>query len=238
MTKCALTPYCPMKARDAYQDLLITGTGKQALLQRPVTVSGTATLQTTITLQNNPTMTVAGQTILDGSTKGTGSISSGSFDLRSGTVSALLAGGSLTKTGSGSATLVAGNTYTGDTKIEDGILSISNPYLNDLAGVYISTGAKLDLGFSSSDTIGSLYLDGASAPAGTWGATGSGAAHIDDIHFSGTGQLNVVPEPSTLVLLAAGALGLLAYAWRRSQSGSIRGHIPNPGTHYQLWYFA
>jgi len=30
--------------------------------------------------------------------------------------------------------------------------------------------------------------------------------------------LNVVPEPSALVLLAAGALGLLGYGWRRRKA--------------------
>jgi autotransporter-associated beta strand protein len=131
-------------------------------------------------------------------------------------------GGGIIKIGVGTLTLSGLNTYTGDTKIEGGVLSIGNPYLNDLAGVHVSVGAKLNLGFSGSDTVGSLYIDGAPVTAGTWGATGSGAAHIDDVHFSGAGQLNVVPEPSSFVLLGIGAIGLLGYAGRRQSNKRLK----------------
>ena len=49
-----------------------------------------------------------------------------------------------------------------------------------------------------------LYLDGAAEPAelGTWGATGSGAQHVDDSHFAGTGVLDVRGDkPLGLLLL-------------------------------------
>ena len=38
------------------------------------------------------------------------------------------------------------------------------------------------------------YVDGVTIPRGTWGATGSGAEHIDDAHFAGTGVLKVARD--------------------------------------------
>jgi T5SS/PEP-CTERM-associated repeat protein/autotransporter-associated beta strand protein len=138
---------------------------------------------------------------------------------RIGTVDAILAdatsGGTLTKLGDGFLTLTAANTYTGDTSVEDGTLSISVPYLCDSADVHIDSGAKLDLAFTGSDTVRLLYLDGSLMPAGTWGSSLSGATNIDDAHFSGKGTLAVtVPEPSTLLLLGS-FLSILALAWKR-----------------------
>jgi hypothetical protein len=55
--------------------------------------------------------------------------------------------------------------------------------------------------------------------------TGSGTVDINDLTIvlanynqslgSSAGGIRAVPEPSALATLAAGLLGLLAYAWRR-----------------------
>ena len=87
-----------------------------------------------------------------------------------------------------------------------------------------------DLGSTVQETLGGLYLptsDGVLPaglqPAGTYGAAGSGAQHIDNNLFSGTGTINnlataAVPEPSTWTLAAAGValLGWLTRARRRA----------------------
>ena len=44
------------------------------------------------------------------------------------------------------------------------------------------------------ETCQKLYIDGVSMPVGTYGATGSGADNIDDVHFIGTGVLNVLRD--------------------------------------------
>jgi autotransporter-associated beta strand protein len=114
-------------------------------------------------------------------------------------------GGDLIKAGPGQLTLTSNNIYTGDTQIVAGILSVTNPYLADAADVFMTTGAKFNLNFVGTDAIRSLYFDGTPQPIGTYGATGSGAANINDAFFSGSGILIVtsaVPEPATIVLLA------------------------------------
>ena len=41
------------------------------------------------------------------------------------------------------------------------------------------------------------FVDGVTLPRGTWGATGSGAEHVDDAHFAGTGVLSVAKDELT-----------------------------------------
>jgi autotransporter-associated beta strand protein len=105
----------------------------------------------------------------------------------------------ITKVGTGTLTLTGNNTYSGDTAVEAGTLSISMPYLEEAADVLLSTGSILNLNFAATDTIDSLFINGISRQAGTWGATGSGADHESGL-ITGSGLLLVTTFiPSILV---------------------------------------
>ena len=52
-------------------------------------------------------------------------------------------------------------------------------------------GPKFQLQNTEQEHCYKLYIDGQSIRSGTWGATGSGAANVDDEHFSGPGVLVV-----------------------------------------------
>lgn len=100
--------------------------------------------------------------------------------------------GSLTKHGGGQLTLSnASNSYSGDTiLLPGGPLSISSPFLNNSADVYLSTGSILDLNFSDTDTIRSLYVDGVAQPVGVYGA-----ADLGGLLITGSGTLTVTETP-------------------------------------------
>jgi hypothetical protein len=53
-----------LKARVSYEDLDVSGSGLDVLLQRPVTVSGDATISATMLMEKDRTMTVAGRTVI------------------------------------------------------------------------------------------------------------------------------------------------------------------------------
>jgi autotransporter-associated beta strand protein len=131
--------------------------------------------------------------------------------------SAVNASGGLTKSGPGTLTLTGANTYAGHTTVSGGLLSISTAYLHDLSNVLLASGSQMNLNFVGTDTINALYLGGVGQAAGTWGATGSGAANINDTYFTGTGVLLVsVPEPSSCLLGLGGVMALLGAGRRRS----------------------
>jgi fibronectin-binding autotransporter adhesin len=96
----------------------------------------------------------------------------------------------LTVGGTGTQILTGANTYAGDTRVQGGTLSITQPYLADSADVYVSSGALFDLNFTGDDFIDSLFLGGSPAAVGTWGGPGSGATNISSL-LSGTGTLDV-----------------------------------------------
>ena len=83
--------------------------------------------------------------------------------------------------------------------------------LSDTNEVSIASGAILNLAFSGTDTVGSLYLNGVAQGPGIYNAGNSGG------YITGSGSLDIVsvPEPGALALLATALIGLLAYAWRK-----------------------
>lgn len=103
--------------------------------------------------------------------------------------------GAVTKAGSGTMTLSVANNYSGATTVNAGILSLgdgtNNTTLDDASDVIIASGAVLNLNYTGTDTIDELFLGGARAAAGSWGATGSGATHFNDTFFTGSGTLTV-----------------------------------------------
>ncbi|HEX3602290.1 MAG TPA: autotransporter-associated beta strand repeat-containing protein [Lacipirellulaceae bacterium] len=100
------------------------------------------------------------------------------------------AGGRIIKAGSGKLTLSGTNTYTGDTVVQNGDLSISKAYLAIGSDVRLSTGSTFELNFAGNDTIHSLYIDGVSVAPGTWGGLTSTATHKSAL-IAGTGVLFV-----------------------------------------------
>jgi autotransporter-associated beta strand protein len=129
----------------------------------------------------------AGKTLTVGSGNGT--------DSYAGNVNGA---GGLTKVGTGTQTL-SGNAsagYGGDTRVEGGTLSITNPYLADAGDVYLSTGAALNLMFTGNDTIDALFIDGMGQQMGLWGAVGNAGAQFTTPRITGTGLLQVSTGPS------------------------------------------
>ncbi len=122
----------------------------------------------------------------------------------------------VTKSGTGKWVLTGSNTYTGDTTVEEGILSMNNAFLADSSAVRI-TGGVLDLNFGGSDIVGSLFLNGTQQANGTWGRIGHPTAMFTSAFFTGNGLLNVggvplgalasVPEPGAFLLTSFFILG-------------------------------
>jgi fibronectin-binding autotransporter adhesin len=79
--------------------------------------------------------------------------------------------GSLTKTGVGTLLLSATNTYTGDTRVDAGRLTVATASLADTADVYIAAGAVLSLTHGANDTVRSLFINGTGLAPGTYNAT-------------------------------------------------------------------
>lgn len=98
--------------------------------------------------------------------------------------------GGVIKSGSGAQTFNRAQTYTGDTSVKEGVLSISTAYFADSASVRLTTGAELYLSFEGTDQISQLFIDGVAQATGTWGAIDSGADHESEL-ITGTGILRV-----------------------------------------------
>ena len=173
----------------------------------PVAVSGG-----TLDVANSDT--VGAVTLASGTISGSGILTGSSYALtNSGTISAVLAGSSgLAKSGAGTATLTAANTYTGNTTVNQGTLSLTHACLAETSTVTIATSAFLNLNFSGSDTVAQLII-------------GTGSPLAGGIYKSST---NAGPGTVLAQLTGTGTLAVSAgggYAtWAAAHAG---GGLPN-----------
>ncbi len=116
--------------------------------------------------------TVDGVALFSGSISGSGTLTSASYALEAGTVSAILGGtGTLTKSSSGTVILSGDNTYTGGTTIKSGTLSLGASERIANTGVLALAGGTLDLG-AFNETLGAVTLSSGSI-VGSGTLTGS-----------------------------------------------------------------
>lgn len=106
------------------------------------------------------------------------------------TIAQDVAGRGLTKAGNGTLVLNGANTYSGDTRMQGGTLSVNIAYLANAADVYLASGSIFNLSFSGADIIDSLFINGVSQAAGTWGSLTSTASHKSSL-ITGSGLLQV-----------------------------------------------
>ena len=146
--------------------------------------------------------------------------------------------GGLTKLGAGELVLDnTANSYSGETLVKGGTLTLrGNSAAIGTGAARVASGASLrlqdraasgdlanalflasspgpatlDLNGNNS-TVGALYFGAVRQAAGTWGSTGSGAANVNDIHFTGPGILTVSngpgDDPYTVWTIAKGLTG-------------------------------
>jgi fibronectin-binding autotransporter adhesin len=107
-----------------------------------------------------------------------------------GTISGIVADGStqarVTKNGSGTWTLTGINTYTGNTIVNGGTLSVTHGTFADASSITVATGATLHLDFAGTDTVAGVTLGGVMMGPGTYTAS-----HPSGL-ITGTGSL-VIP---------------------------------------------
>jgi len=96
----------------------------------------------------------------------------------------------LVLSGSGTKTLASTTTVSGNVEIDNGVV--------------------LNLSNGGSSTVGSLTLGGVLQAVGTWGSSSSGAAHIDNTHFSGTGELYVSTGAADHITITSSTADLTA----------------------------
>jgi autotransporter-associated beta strand protein len=167
--------------------------------------SGTFTSEFDLNARNQE---VAGLSITSGATAANNAINNSSTTLSTLTVNTASASPSsfdgilkgnlaLAKTGADALTLTGANTYSGDTTVMQGTLSLgSSNNANDASTVNVAqAGATLNLAFAGTDTVGKLFIGGIQKPAGIYGAVGSASPVIGIPQITGTGTLTVTSSP-------------------------------------------
>jgi hypothetical protein len=128
-----------LKYRDDYDDLLVTGSGPSALLQRSVDVAGDAVIESMMDVQNNATMTVGGRTTIlpTGGIRGAGTIAG---EVRAEYGSRIIATGDLTL---GDETQFGALLLDGELRVDDGRLTLNDRTALQLGRLTVIDGGTL-----------------------------------------------------------------------------------------------
>ncbi|MEX1113796.1 MAG: autotransporter-associated beta strand repeat-containing protein [Akkermansiaceae bacterium] len=105
---------------------------------------------------------------------------------------------SLSKGGSGTLTLTGSCTYSGDTTVSEGTLTLPDENTaNEASSVNIATDAFLDLNFGGTDTVDKLFIGGVQQPAGVYRALDNPGADFQISQITGSGTLTVTSNPGS-----------------------------------------
>ncbi|MEO7099209.1 MAG: autotransporter-associated beta strand repeat-containing protein [Luteolibacter sp.] len=113
-----------------------------------------------------------------------------SIELRSGSIDAVIAAGptvAVNKTTLGTVTLTGLNTYTGNTNVTEGTLSLSQPFLADTSSVAIGATGVLNLTHTDTDEVAALTINGVVKGNGVYSAL------TDPGFITGTGKIRIGP---------------------------------------------
>jgi autotransporter-associated beta strand protein len=167
-------------------------------------VTATTTGTTTLNFSNGGTLKLSANInplIIQGSTTflvRTNNAAGGVIDTNGNdaTIPVAISGvGSLTKTGAGTLTLSAANTYAGNTSVTGGTLVLGAENIsNDASRVTIGSSGILQLAYAGTDTVQRLYVNGSRMPNGVYGYNSADSiAQSINSYFeaTGTGTLTV-----------------------------------------------
>lgn len=138
------------------------------------------------------------------------------------TLSGILSGnGGFTVNGYGVLELANTNTYTGDTRVNQGTLQLDSPG-GSSSPIYIVDGSYLNLNYTGTFAVPALYTNGVAVPVGIYNASslpgfllGSGDLQVSGVVFSDQPQSQVIylNENNTATLTSAITGGTATYQW-------------------------
>lgn len=105
-------------------------------------------------------------------------------------ISGVISGAASITVEQGILALTAVNTYSGDTTVNGGTLFVTGTTIPDSGVLSISPTGSVNV--TGNEAVSELNLNGVKQAPGTYGATGSGATTIDDVHFAGSGVVTVL----------------------------------------------